>query len=422
MKALELLRDMVAIPSVNPFRYGCCGERFVGLGAETAMNLFVESALSDAGFAIERQVLHDSVTARDGGGEFSVPSRWNVLGTRAPKGTPNGKSLLLFGHTDTVDVKLGWKSDPFTITPGVVDNREVWYGLGSNDMKGGLAAILDAVSTGYASEYTIKVAFLVDEEFYSFGADFLCQSSFLDDVELAVAPEIGEVVASPDAPQWVGLGRTGRVEFDFQVQGRACHGADAFVAADAVNAVHASAQLQAALVDDCRRARRVYSAHGVQCLNSAYLSYQVGGEPMLSVPDRASFVLDRTLLPDETATAELHRLRALVSELQAEGCVDPRATITIEQRFRPTAPCEPYFTSPNLPAVRKLLAIVDRQWGGSTLGIGRSVADENRIALRGVPTITMGPSGSGSHTAHEWVDPQSVVRVADVLRELLTAS
>ena len=54
--------------------------------------------------------------------------------------------MLFFGHTDTVDVKQGWESDPFAVTERVVNGQTRWYGLGANDMKAGLAAILDAAS------------------------------------------------------------------------------------------------------------------------------------------------------------------------------------------------------------------------------------------------------------------------------------
>ena len=46
------------------------------------------------------------------------------------------------GHTDTVEYIDGWDSDPFELTKK--DGK--LYGLGVCDMKGGIAAMLDAVS------------------------------------------------------------------------------------------------------------------------------------------------------------------------------------------------------------------------------------------------------------------------------------
>jgi acetylornithine deacetylase/succinyl-diaminopimelate desuccinylase-like protein len=186
MDALSLLETMVGIPSVNPFRYFNRDDRsgYVGLGAETEMNLFVEKQLRSVSFEVSRQMLHDNQRVQVEGTAVEIPARWNVLGTRYPKGTWNGKSILFFGHTDTVDVKHGWESDPFSITRRTIEGRELWFGLGANDMKGGLAAALSAMCQETPSEYAIKVAFLADEEFYSFGAELLCQSDFLSDVTL----------------------------------------------------------------------------------------------------------------------------------------------------------------------------------------------------------------------------------------------
>jgi acetylornithine deacetylase/succinyl-diaminopimelate desuccinylase-like protein len=173
------------------------------------------------------------------------------------------------------------------------------------------------------------------------------------------------------------------------------------------------------MVDDCRSVKRVYSSHGIECINAAYLSFHSGGAPMLSVPDRASFVLDRTFLPDESPEEELQRLRSLVTELQAAGRVDPRAQVTVSPRSRPTPPCKPYFFPTTNPLVGRVVESVRSVGFSPVFGFGRSVADENRIALRGVPTLTLGPSGAGSHTNQEWVDPKSVERVVRIYRSLI---
>ncbi len=66
------------------------------------------------------------------------------------------------GHTDTVEYIEGWDSNPFELTK--IDNR--LYGLGACDMKGGIAAILNAVSKIDFSKlkYGMKLYFTYDEE------------------------------------------------------------------------------------------------------------------------------------------------------------------------------------------------------------------------------------------------------------------
>jgi acetylornithine deacetylase/succinyl-diaminopimelate desuccinylase-like protein len=428
MDTLQLLEAMVRIPSVNPFRYFSRpnGEGYLGLGAELDMNVFVEEQLRKAGFEVTRQLLHPEERVSVDGTPIHVPARWNVLGTRYPTGKWNGKSVLFFGHTDTVDVKHGWQSDPFSITRRNVSGHERWYGLGANDMKSGLAAVLNAVAQANAQSYAIKVAFLVDEEFYSFGAECLVHSEFLSDVVLAIAPELGDTLQigmnDEGTQQQIGIGRLGRVEYDFQVFGKACHGADAFIHPEAVNAVHEAAKLQAALVPDCASVKREFSAHGARAMNSSYISFQSGGQAMLSVPDKASFVLDRTFLPDESPETELVRLQELVGALQSERAVDPRAKITVTPRPRPTSSCQPYLCAPDHPEILRVLKAVGEHSQAHSFRIGRSVADENRVAVLGIPTLTIGPHGAGSHTNEEWVEPGSVLRIAAIFESLIRLS
>lgn len=425
MSALNLLETLVSIPSVNPFKYfaGANGG-YIGMGAEEQVNTFIEDLLRKAGFEVSRQLLHPKTTVMTPTGPIEAPARWNVLGVRYPSGPWNGKSILFFGHTDTVEVKQNWQSDPFSITKKTEDGRERWYGLGANDMKGGLAAIVDAISSVSPNQYAIKVAFVVDEEFYSFGAHVLCESDFMKDVVLAIAPEIGDGEEAPHEPkdhQSIGLGRTGRVEYDFKITGRACHGADAFVSATAVNAVHESVKLQGALIKDCAAQKRRFEQQGAVSFNSAFISCHQGGAPTLSIPDTASFVLDRTFLPDESPEAELTRLQSMVTGMQDSGEVDPRARITVSTKDRPTPACLPYITPLEGPEIDLLLKAIKSQTRSSSFSIGRSVADENRVAVLGIPTLTIGPTGAGSHTPHEWVDPSSVVRVAEIFKTFIAS-
>lgn len=71
-------------------------------------------------------------------------------------------SVGFLGHTDTVEYIEGWKTDPFEVT--AKDGK--LYGLGVCDMKGGIAAILDAVSKVNLKTLKngLKLFFTFDEE------------------------------------------------------------------------------------------------------------------------------------------------------------------------------------------------------------------------------------------------------------------
>ena len=70
--------------------------------------------------------------------------------------------LGFLGHTDTVEYIDGWKSNPFELTK---EDKKL-YGLGVADMKGGIAAMLDAIKQIDFSKlkYGMKMYLTYDEE------------------------------------------------------------------------------------------------------------------------------------------------------------------------------------------------------------------------------------------------------------------
>jgi acetylornithine deacetylase len=321
---------------------------------------------------------------------------------------------------DTVDIKPGWDQDPFNATYRTVEGRERMYALGANDMKSGLAAILEALNGREVDYGYIKVAFLCDEEFWSFGADALVNSDFLDDVALAIATEPREDPIVP-GEQWIGVGRCGRSELRIDVTGSACHGADALVDPDAVNAAVEVSKLTVALAEFCSNEKRMFQQGDAFVVNSAFVNCVQGGRGMLSVPDRGSVTVDRILLPNESPQEFRSRLEDFVHSARAKGVLNPRAKISIAEVDRPTPPCDPYYVPPEIPLVRAVSEVVRTVNGPFRFGVGRSVADENRTARRGICTLIIGPDGAGSHTAHEWVDTESVGRLVRVLRAICQA-
>src|SRR4030095_16369797 len=113
--AIRLLRELVAINSVNPTLVpGAPGER------DIADVIAGEMRAAGLDVAVEEV----------------APGRPNVVGV--VQGRAPGRSLMWCGHTDTVGV--AGMDDP--CTPVERDGR--LYGRGAQDMKGGVAAMIDA--------------------------------------------------------------------------------------------------------------------------------------------------------------------------------------------------------------------------------------------------------------------------------------
>lgn len=94
----------------------------------------------------------------------SYKGRPNVVGIY--RGTGGGRSLILNGHMDTMPAGNldSWNTNPWEMTK--VDDR--LYGLGTDDMKGGLSAMILALelvlSQGFVPKGDIIIESVVDEE------------------------------------------------------------------------------------------------------------------------------------------------------------------------------------------------------------------------------------------------------------------
>jgi|SRR3989344_4819383 len=415
MNVIKLLEEIIAIDSTNPFKTVIKDGKEIGIGNEGKIADYLEQKLTDSGFKVRRQIVQEATNTNYKGNIIEIPERCNLL---ASKGA-GSKSLLLMGHMDTVEVKEGWKTNPFQAVEKTVNGRQVIYGLGANDMKGGLAAILAGVDSENVKDYALKIAFVCDEEYWSYGTVKLLESNFLDDVSLAVIPEIGDFNRKT-SNQAIVLGRMGRLEYLFDITGIACHGAQARTNKESVNAVHESIKLQQHILDYCDNCAKTFSHKGISITNSAFISYHQGGKATLSVPDKASFVLDRSFVMNENPELELDILKQVVAEAYEKKIIDSRTIASVKLRNRPTPTCKPYFFSPEHKAVKFVTNCVDKVVGNHECGIGYSVADENRLAEKGIPSIVVGPLGSRSHSPQEWVDIQSLINLTSIYKKIIS--
>ena len=152
-KAIALLRDMVAIPSVT--------------GDEARIQHHLNDVLCGMGLSVDMWETdwnelkkHPNYRPVDRGYE----GRPNIV-ARLP-GSGGGKSLLLNGHTDVIPVGggEGWDENPWSAT--IRDGR--MYGRGTADMKSGVASHIMAVQALRAAGVQLKgdvlINIVIDEE------------------------------------------------------------------------------------------------------------------------------------------------------------------------------------------------------------------------------------------------------------------
>jgi acetylornithine deacetylase len=369
--AIKLLRELVAVNSVNPTLVrGAAGER------EIADVIAAEMRRGGLDVSIET-VTH---------------GRPNVVGVL--EGRSAGRSLMLCGHTDTVGVT--GMIDPFT--PVERDGR--LYGRGSQDMKGGVAAMINAATTiassGGLACGRIVVACVVDEEHSSIGADALVKS-WRADAAVVTEPTDLEIAVGHKGFAWV----------EVTVEGKAAHGSRP---ADGQDAILRLGRVLSRL-EALDRTLQAQPPHPLVGTGSLHASIIEGGRELSSYPDRATLQMERRTLPTEAESVALHEVQQILDALVNE---DRTFTATAKAMF--SRPAYEIAAEHDLPQV---LAAAVAAAGGQTRTTGASFwTDAAVLGLAGIPSVLFGPGGAGLHSTEEYVNVADVILCRDALVEL----
>ncbi len=373
--ALALTRALVAVDSRNPsLAAGAPGERAV---AE-----LLAQVLRDWGCQVdllEAAPGRPNVVARIGGGH-------------------GGRSLMLNGHLDTVDV-AGMTHAPFT--PAERDGR--LYARGATDMKAGIAAMcaaaVRAADTGLGGE--VIIAAVADEEYESLGTRSLLAAGLTAHAAIVTEPTRLAICPAHRGFAWV----------DVTVEGRAAHGSRYDVGVDAIT--HAGLLL--AELDAHQRAvltRRTHPLLGHASLHAGTIS---GGIGISTYPDRCAMSLERRTLPGE---------RGADFALEVEGAIARARARTPELRATVTRGLvqEPNDVALDHPIVTALQAACAGERAPARVEGLSCWTDAALLTAAGIPAVCYGPGDIAlAHAAEEWVRTDEIVRATAVLTRLVAA-
>ncbi|MGA2772238.1 MAG: ArgE/DapE family deacylase [Bryobacteraceae bacterium] len=321
-----------------------------------------------------------------------APGRTSVLGKLA--GSGGGRSLMLNAHCDTVDA--GGMAEPFS---GAIRDGKV-YGRGAYDMKGGLAACMAAVKAlvdaGARLRGDVLVAAVADEEYGSLGTSGLIQRVKVD----------GAIVTEPTGLE-VCLAHKGYLWIEVEIAGRAAHGSKFELGIDAnMKMGHFLSRLS--VLERELRARPPHPLVGPPSLHAALLS---GGTGLSTYAPSSTVKIERRTVPGETEAQAAAEIQNIVDRLAAED-PDFRAAV------RPFFVRHPFEVARTAPIVRAVDRAASAVLGRPARHIGDTPwMDAALLQAAGVETVVCGAAGAGAHSDVEWVDLESVVKLAEILAE-----
>jgi acetylornithine deacetylase/succinyl-diaminopimelate desuccinylase-like protein len=369
----KLLRDLIALPSVNPAFWPGNDAR----AGEKRVGDYIAGQVKREGLETDFQEV--------------LPGRCNVLVRLAPRGKMKHR-VLLAPHLDTVNVVSEKQFVPRSANGRI-------YGRGACDTKGSVAVMLAALrilttQNRRPAATEIMFAGLIDEENAQAGSRALAATGLKAGLAIIGEPTRLRVVTAHKGSLWLRL----------ETHGKAAHGSRPDLGK---NAVHEMARAVDVIESSYARQlrQRRHPLLGPPTVNVGYIR---GGTQPNIVPAFCTAGVDRRTLPGETESSVRAEMKAWLSR---HG-----VTATFGSDRLPACPA--LETDYRLPLVQKLLAVArqNRPAGEAYF------CDAAILAQAGVPSVVFGPGDiAQAHTADEWISQKSLEQGTRLLTQFLSS-
>ena len=376
--SIEILKDLIAIPSVNPMGREDIDPSICG---ETKVNEYLYNFIEKIGLTpfVQKTVLE---------------GRDNV-GGMIYKGDKY-KTIIMQGHTDTV----GINGNKNLLTPIEKDGRI--YGRGACDCKGGLAAMFAAFAEAAKHPETVRnniIVMGVSDEEYSF------KGSLEIGRQLPTKGADFGIVGEPTECRIVN-GFKGVARWDITVHGKAFHSSEPH---NGINAIYCMAKI----INLIEKYQSELTAISDPPLGSETISVGVirGGSSVNIVPDSCTIEIDRRLTRKTSPEKALNSLKQYLSEnldfeFTASELKDAQNAALIDGKH---------------PGVEMMSAICSKMGLDSVPSQVAFGSDAFRMNAAGIPTVLWGPGSiSTAHTDNEYVEIKQLEQSVQFYYNIMT--
>ncbi len=292
--------------------------------------------------------------------------------------------VILAGHTDTVPA-----------SESMVINRQGdrLFGVGSADMKGGLAVMLQLAAEMTAPAVDITYVFYAREEIAS-------SESGLGEL-FAQAPELlhGDIaILGEPTDAIIEAGCQGTMRFVLTLKGARAHTARPWMGR---NAIHRMGEAVQILASTPTREPIIDGCHFREALQAVAIEGGIAGNV---VPDVSRLTFNFRFAPDRSLEQAEAFVRSLFTDVLEEN-----DTLEIVDAADAAAPGLTH------PLLSQLVSL-----SGGVVEAKLGWTDVARFAAHGIPAVNFGPGDNTiAHTAGEYLDRQPLEKVHAVLRSLV---
>lgn len=374
---IEIYNELITIPTIS---------NVADAKLDYSNKLLVEKLanwLADLGFKI---ILTPIPNTRD---------KYNLLATYSNNTNDTLGGLLLSGHTDTVPFDEGlWTKDPFKVTE--FDNK--WYGLGTADMKGFFAFILESLRDIDLKSLTkpLHILATADEEITMAGAAYFAQHAKLQ-------PDC-TIIGEPTSLIPI-RAHKGFVSNVIRITGKSGHSSDPEKGINAIEVMHL---VIGKLLELKQKLKNEYHNNSFAVpYPTMNLGIIKGGDAANRICGCCELIMDIRALPE----MDIHSLYDLLCQtLQPIRNQYPNR-IDIAYEVDPIAGYECQHDNPALQEVEKLV-----NQSAQTVNYSTEAPFLNQIA----PTIVLGPGSiEQAHQPDEFVDMSYLKPTKATLQKLI---
>ncbi len=373
-EVINLLKDLVSIPSVNPEH-----TRDEAVSGERRLAEFTAEYLEERGFDISWDIVE--------------PDRPSIVASYGPE-SPS-RTLLMESHLDTVGVE-GMISPPFE--PITRDGR--LYGRGACDTKGPMAAAMCALKRPLLdriAEAGGRIVFVgaMGEEKGNIGAERLVEKGLRADDAIILEPTDLATVN----------GHKGILWFRLTVSGISAHGSNP---ERGRNAIQGMGQVIDLLQRQIARKRQdcANTEMGLPTMNIGFIE---GGTAVNIVPDRCAIDVDRRTVVGESNKRIMEEIRGILDPLTDRGIIRSFGFDMIKEGV-------PFRTSPESVIIERLKKACRECGVDSRVETAAWYSDAGAFSRTCSNVIVFGPGSiRQAHTHDEFIELDELLKGHEII-------
>jgi acetylornithine deacetylase len=257
-----------------------------------------------------------------------------------------------------------------------------------------MTAVKALVDTGTSLAGNVLIAAVADEEYASIGTTEVIKHHQVDGAIVTESTELD-----------ISIAHRGYIHIEVETIGRAAHGSRFEEGIDA----NMRMGVFLAELDKLEKDLRTRNGHPLVGPPSLHAGVLKGGTGPSTYAASCKLVVERRTIPGETESQVVGEIQSIIDRLTA---ADSTFSATVKILLARNA----FEVSPERDVVKALEQSANEVLGKQPELVGQPYwMDTALLSSAGIETVAMGPIGAGAHSKEEWVDLDSVVKMAEVL-------